>query len=103
MTGPAPLLRTRGLVKRYPEVTAVDGLDGEVPRGRVGLVGANGAGKTTLFRMMLGMSHPTEGSLEVCGVDVAADPIAARSRRSGERRVGQECVSTFRYRVSPWP
>ncbi|HEY9556274.1 MAG TPA: ATP-binding cassette domain-containing protein, partial [Acidimicrobiales bacterium] len=80
MTGPAPLLRTRGLVKRYPEVTAVDGLDVEVPRGRVGLVGANGAGKTTLFRMMLGLSHPTEGSLEVCGVDVAADPIAARSR-----------------------
>jgi len=46
----------------------------------VGLVGANGAGKTTLFRMMLGLSHPTEGSLEVCGVDVAVDPIAARSR-----------------------
>src|SRR3546814_14285429 len=80
MTGPAPLLRTRGLVKRYREVTAVDGLDVEVPRGRVGLVGANGAGKTTLFRMMLGLSHPTEGSLEVCGVDVAADPSAARCR-----------------------
>lgn len=76
----APLLRTEGLVKRYPDVTAVDGLDVEVPRGRVGLVGANGAGKTTLFRMMLGLSHPTEGRLEVCGVDVAADPIGARAR-----------------------
>ena len=75
-----PLLRTRGLTKRYPEVTAVDGLDVEVPRGRAGLVGANGAGKTTLFRMMLGLSHPSEGGLEVCGVDVQADPIAARSR-----------------------
>jgi ABC-2 type transport system ATP-binding protein len=41
-------------------------------------VGANGAGKTTLFRMMLGLSHPTEGSVEVCGIDVAADPIGAR-------------------------
>jgi ABC-2 type transport system ATP-binding protein len=61
-------------------VTAVDGLDLEVPAGRVGLVGANGAGKTTLFRMMLGLSHPTSGSLEVCGVDVASDPIGARSR-----------------------
>lgn len=75
-----PLLRTRSLTKRYSGVTAVDRLDLEVPRGRVGLVGANGAGKTTLFRMMLGLSHPTEGTIEVCGVDVAADPIGARSR-----------------------
>ncbi len=74
------LLRTRGLTKRYPSVTAVDQLDLEIPRGRVGLVGANGAGKTTLFRMMLGLSHPTEGSIEVCGVDVAGDPIGARAR-----------------------
>ncbi|MEO6318667.1 MAG: ABC transporter ATP-binding protein [Acidimicrobiales bacterium] len=74
------LLRTRGLTKRYPSVTAVDHLDLEIPRGRVGLVGANGAGKTTLFRMMLGLSHPTEGTIEVCGLDVAEDPIGARSR-----------------------
>ena len=74
------LLRTRGLTKRYPAVTAVDALDVEVPAGRVGLVGANGAGKTTLFRMMLGLSHPTDGSLEVCGIDVHDDPIGARAR-----------------------
>jgi ABC-2 type transport system ATP-binding protein len=78
---PAPaLLRTRGLTKRYAEVTAIDGLDLDLPAGRVGLVGANGAGKTTLFRMMLGLSHPSEGTLEVCGVDVAADPISVRSQ-----------------------
>ncbi len=77
---PSPaLLRTRGLTKRYPSVTAVDGLDLDIPAGRVGLVGANGAGKTTLFRMMLGLSHPSEGTLEVCGIDVAADPIGVRS------------------------
>jgi ABC-2 type transport system ATP-binding protein len=80
MSSAGPLLRTDGLTKRYPEVTAVDDLDIEVPRGLVGLVGANGAGKTTLFRMMLGLSHPTSGSLEVCGIDVAADPIGVRSR-----------------------
>jgi len=74
------LLRTRGLTKRYPGVTAVEGLDLDVPAGRVGLVGANGAGKTTLFRMMLGLSHPSEGTLEVCGLDVATDPIGVRSR-----------------------
>jgi ABC-2 type transport system ATP-binding protein len=76
--GVAPLLRTHGLTKRYPSVTATDDLDLDVPRGRVGLVGANGAGKTTLFRMMLGLSHPTSGSLEVCGIDVAHDPIGVR-------------------------
>ena len=75
-----PLLRTRGLTKRYPGVTAIDDLDLEVPAGRVGLVGANGAGKTTLFRMLLGLSHPTEGTVEVCGIDVADDPIGARSQ-----------------------
>jgi ABC-2 type transport system ATP-binding protein len=75
-----PLLRAQGLTKRYPGVTAIDGLDLEVPAGRVGLVGANGAGKTTLFRMLLGLSHPTEGTVEVCGVDVVADPIGARQR-----------------------
>ncbi|MGK2948081.1 MAG: ABC transporter ATP-binding protein [Acidimicrobiales bacterium] len=76
----SPVLRTHALTKEYPSVTAVDGLDLELPRGRSGLVGANGAGKTTLFRMMLGLSHPSSGSLEVCGVDVAADPIGARAR-----------------------
>lgn len=80
MSAADPLLRTRGLTKQYPGVVAVDSLDMEVPRGRVGLVGANGAGKTTLFRMMLGLSKPTAGSLEVCGVDVATDPVAVRNR-----------------------
>jgi ABC-2 type transport system ATP-binding protein len=68
------------LTKRYPRVTALDALTVEVPRGRVGLVGANGAGKTTLFRLMLGLAHPSEGHLEVCGVDVSADPIVVRTR-----------------------
>jgi ABC-2 type transport system ATP-binding protein len=61
-------------------VTALDGLTVEVPRGLVGLVGANGAGKTTLFRLLLGLARPTEGTVEVCGHPVGADPIGARSR-----------------------
>ena len=51
-----------------------------MPRGRIGLVGANGAGKTTTFRLLLGLAHPTEGRIEVCGLDVARDPIGVRSR-----------------------
>jgi ABC-2 type transport system ATP-binding protein len=74
------LLRLTGLTKRYPGVTALDGLTLELPHGRIGLVGANGAGKSTLFRLLLGLAHPTEGHVEVCGIDVAADPIGVRSR-----------------------
>jgi len=76
----APLLRLTGLTKRYPGVTALDDLTVEVPRGLIGLVGANGAGKTTTFRLLLGLAHPTEGRIEVCGIDVAADPVGVRSR-----------------------
>ena len=77
---PAPLLRVDGLTKRYPGVTAIDDLTLEIPRGLVGLVGANGAGKTTTFRMLLGLTHPTEGHIEVCGIDVAEDPIGVRAQ-----------------------
>ena len=69
-----------GLTKRYPSVTALDGLTLDLPRGRIGLVGANGAGKSTMFRLLLGLAHPTEGRIEVCGIDVSADPIEVRSR-----------------------
>ena len=80
MVDKGPLLRIEGLTKRYGSVTALDDLDLVVPRGRIGLVGANGAGKTTTFRLLLGLAHPTNGKIEVCGTDVAADPIGVRSR-----------------------
>jgi ABC-2 type transport system ATP-binding protein len=75
-----PLLRIEHVTKRYPGTVALDDLDVEVPRGRIGLVGANGAGKTTTFRLLLGLAHPTQGRIEVCGVDVGRDPIGVRSR-----------------------
>ncbi|MBK5330799.1 MAG: ABC transporter ATP-binding protein [Ilumatobacteraceae bacterium] len=80
MIEPSPLLRIEGLTKKYPGVTALDDLTIELPRGLVGLVGANGAGKTTLFRLLLGISKPTEGRIEVGGIDVGIDPISVRSR-----------------------
>ena len=75
-----PLFRLDGVTKRYPSVIALDDLTVAVPRGSVGLVGANGAGKTTTFRLLLGLSRPSEGRVEVGGVDVASDPIGVRSR-----------------------
>ena len=74
-----PLLRLDALTKRYGAVTALDDLTVDVPRGLIGLVGANGAGKTTTFRLLLGLAHPTKGRVEVCGLDVAHDPIGVRA------------------------
>ena len=74
------IVRAHGLTKSYPGVLALDGVDLDLPAGRVGLVGANGAGKTTLFRLLLGLGEPDAGQVEVCGVDVATDPIGARSQ-----------------------
>jgi ABC-type multidrug transport system ATPase subunit len=59
---------TSGLTKRYGSVTAVDGVDLAVPAGcRFGLLGPNGSGKTTLVRMLLGLVHPTSGTVELLG------------------------------------
>ena len=68
------VLRTRGLVKRFGALTAVDHLDIEVKRGEVvGLLGPNGAGKTTTIGMILGLVRPTAGTAEVMGRDVWRD------------------------------
>jgi ABC-2 type transport system ATP-binding protein len=59
---------TRGLVKRYGRVTAVAGVDLQIPAGiRFGLLGPNGSGKTTLVRMLLGLVHATAGEVELLG------------------------------------
>jgi ABC-2 type transport system ATP-binding protein len=64
----ATVVRTRGLVKRYGDLVAVDGVDLTVPAGDVyGLLGPNGAGKTTLMRMLFGLIRPDEGSVDLFG------------------------------------
>ncbi len=60
--------RSWGLVKRFGSVTAVDQVELEVFEGdRYGFLGANGSGKTTTLRMLLGLVHPTQGSVELLG------------------------------------
>ncbi|WP_296370801.1 ABC transporter ATP-binding protein [Pseudonocardia sp.] len=62
------VIRTASLTKRFGRVTAVNGVDLTVPAGvRFGLLGPNGSGKTTLVRMLLGLVHPTSGSVELLG------------------------------------
>jgi ABC-2 type transport system ATP-binding protein len=58
---PEPAVLCRGLVKRYADVTAVDGLDLEIHRGECfGMLGPNGAGKTTTIEILQGLLDPDE-------------------------------------------
>src|SRR5207244_11565558 len=68
----------RGLVKRYGEIAAVDGVDLTVERGDVfGYLGPNGAGKTTSLRMLLGLIRPTSGTAKLFGRDPLVDGASA--------------------------
>ncbi|WP_415830261.1 ABC transporter ATP-binding protein [Kibdelosporangium persicum] len=76
---PTPVLaaRTRGLRKLYRNTVAVDHVDLDVPEGAVlGMLGPNGSGKTTTIRMMLGLTTPTAGEIELFGARL---PEAAQS------------------------
>ena len=69
----------KGVVKRFGDFTAVDGIDLTVESGELfGLLGPNGAGKTTLVRMLTGLMPLTAGEAFVAGVDVRRDPDSAR-------------------------
>ncbi|WP_082221086.1 ATP-binding cassette domain-containing protein [Luteipulveratus halotolerans] len=63
--------RARGITTSFGDVIALDGVDLDIPAGQVhGLVGPNGAGKTTLLGLLLGLSVPDGGTLEVLGTPV---------------------------------
>jgi ABC-2 type transport system ATP-binding protein len=75
------MIELTGLTKKYGNFTAVDAIDLRVPRGELfGFLGPNGAGKTTTLRMIAGILKPTAGSVRIAGIDLAADPIAAKSQ-----------------------
>jgi lipooligosaccharide transport system ATP-binding protein len=78
MSEPAILLR--GVVKRFGALTAVDGLDLEVPAGTcVGLLGPNGAGKSTTMKMLTAQVIADEGQLEILGHRLPEDSKQARA------------------------
>ena len=72
-------IEAQGLVKRYGDKAALDGVDLEVARGSVcALLGPNGAGKTTAVRVLTTLTEPDAGTARVAGHDVVADAVAVR-------------------------
>jgi len=76
-----PLIDARGLVKRFGDFTAVDGIDVDVTRGEAfGFLGPNGAGKSSTMRMISCVSPPTGGVLSILGMDPRRDGPRIRAR-----------------------
>jgi lipooligosaccharide transport system ATP-binding protein len=81
MTNGRLAIRMRGVVKRYGPITAVAGLDLDVPEATcVGLLGPNGAGKSTTMRMLTGQSIADDGEIEVLGFRLPEESKQARAQ-----------------------
>ena len=75
------VIKTTGLVKRYGNVTAVDGLDLEIQRGELfSLLGVNGAGKTTVIKMLSCLTSPTRGDALVGGYSITRESLQVKQR-----------------------
>src|SRR5579872_6859289 len=75
-----PAIEVRGLRKSFDKKEAVAGIDLDIATGSLaGLVGPNGAGKTTTLSMMTGLLRPDAGRIVINGIDVWADPPAAKA------------------------
>jgi len=100
MTAPEILLRGRGITRRWGGLTAVDGVDIELVRGKVhAVIGTNGAGKSTLINILSGEIEPSEGRVELLGQDVTAWSQPRRARaglgRSYQRNTIYPSFSVF--------
>jgi ABC-2 type transport system ATP-binding protein len=77
----ASILSARGLFRSFGSHVAVNNVTLELRRGEVlGFLGPNGAGKTTTMHMLTGNLAPSRGEISVCGIDLLAEPAAAKAR-----------------------
>src|SRR3984957_6454866 len=75
------MISCRNLTRRFGDFTAVNGLTLNIPAGAIcAFLGPNGAGKSTTVKMLTGLLAPTSGEVEVCGLDVTANPIEIKRR-----------------------
>ncbi len=90
MSHAAAAIAARGLTKRFGPVTALDGVDLDVPAGAtIAVLGPNGAGKSTLLRLLAGLARPSSGTLQVGS--------NGESRPAARGRVGYVGHATFLY------
>jgi ABC-2 type transport system ATP-binding protein len=75
-----PVVDLHAVSVAYGTQWALKDVSAAFPAGAVGLLGPNGAGKSTLLKALLGFIAPSEGQMRVLGLDVAAEPLAIRSR-----------------------
>lgn len=77
------MLKVKNLVKKYGKKIAVNNISFSVNKGEIyGLIGPNGAGKTTTLRIIATLLRPTQGLVEVDGIDVTKNPLEVRKRIS---------------------
>ena len=77
----ATTISARGLTRSFGSHVAVNSLTLELKRGEVlGFLGPNGAGKTTTMQMLTGNLAPSGGAISICGIDLLAEPVAAKTR-----------------------
>jgi ABC-2 type transport system ATP-binding protein len=77
----APIIELVDLTKKYGDFTAVDQLCLTIQKGEIfGLLGPNGAGKSTTILMMLGLTEPTSGTVNVCGINSTSNPIEVKRK-----------------------
>ena len=75
------ILTMKGIDKSFPGVHALDHVDLEVRKGEVlALMGENGAGKSTTILMMMGLTEPTSGIVEICGINSTTHPIEVKRK-----------------------
>jgi ABC-2 type transport system ATP-binding protein len=92
------MITATGLVKRYGDLTALNGLDLAVPEGTVlGLLGPNGAGKTTAVRILTTLLDPDDGQATVAGIDLRKNPQGVREQigLSGQSAAVDEYLTGF--------
>jgi lipooligosaccharide transport system ATP-binding protein len=112
VSDPQPLIVARALVKRFGELTAVDGIDVEVRGGEAfGFLGPNGAGKSSTMRMIGCVSQPSGGELSILGMDPIRQGPAIRARLGvcpqqdsldPELTVAENLIVYARYFGIPW-
>src|SRR5216684_1080648 len=76
---PEVAIQTQKLTRKFGDLTAVDGIDLQVTAGQFfGFLGPNGAGKSTTIKILTGLLAPTSGSMQLLGVDFAANPVEVK-------------------------